>query len=376
MKTKVIILIISTPANIVLKLFSKSRNCQSTQSVITYISFYLCNSNTKHKLANGYDFGSPWKIGLQTLSLAEECLVSKSRVYANIVKLRAPERLCKETRSDALKDHCLTVAHKGVYKAGDILPHLNANDSIQLVFIGEMDKWKRVRKNWKECGTIVSTIQVRPRVVQQWLEVLSKVNPLYADVPIHDFDDDDIHTALLSIPELLLDNAHVSTDEQTLRIERSTVSSSAAGLGGATELDDNMNVRLQAPEDTDRSGLDSVFLGHLGDCTGDNEQTKRIVSGNSLLRGVESTLREAIRRSHGDTDADSNNPAPIELYNSSSPTSSSSLPCTSSSTNTPTVHRVEITREDEPICEFTNNDGLILGSFPWLFLFGAGIPTN
>ena len=83
-------------------------------------------------------------------------------------------------RSDALKGHCLTVAHNGAYKAGDILPHLNANDSIQLVFIGEMDKWNRVRKNWKESGTIVSAIQIRPRVIQQWLQVLLIVNPYLA----------------------------------------------------------------------------------------------------------------------------------------------------------------------------------------------------
>jgi predicted GNAT family acetyltransferase len=69
------------------------------------------------------------------------------------------------------------------------------------------------------------------------LQVLSIVNPLYADVPIHDFDDDDNVTALQQrIPELILENAHVTTDEQTLRIERSRVSSSAAGLGGAREL--------------------------------------------------------------------------------------------------------------------------------------------
>jgi predicted GNAT family acetyltransferase len=68
------------------------------------------------------------------------------------------------------------------------------------------------------------------------LQVLSIVNPLYADVPIHDFDDDDNVTALQRIPELILENAHVTTDEQTLRIERSTVTSSAAGLGGAREL--------------------------------------------------------------------------------------------------------------------------------------------
>jgi hypothetical protein len=96
-------------------------------------------------LACGCDYGSQWKIGLQTLSLAEECLISKSGVYANIAKLRPPERLSKETHSDALKGHCLTVAHKGAYKAGDILPHLTANDSIQLVFIGEMDRCARRR---------------------------------------------------------------------------------------------------------------------------------------------------------------------------------------------------------------------------------------
>jgi hypothetical protein len=307
--------------------------------------------------ARGYDFGAPWKIGLQTLSLAEECLISKCRVYATIVKLRPPERLSKDTRSDALKGHCLTVAHNGAYKAGDIMPHLNATDSIQLVFIGEMDKWNRIRKNWKENGIIVSTIQVRPRVIQQWLQVLVIVNPLYADVPIHDFDNSDTITALQGIPELILENAHVTTDEQTLRIERSTVSSSAAGLGGARELDDNVDDGLHAPEDTDRSGLDAVYLGHLGDCTGSNEPTKRNVSDNSILTGVAATLRDAIRNS-------SNNP------DSNVPTTSS-LPITTGS-----VHKVEITRKDTAIDEFSNNKELFLGSFPWLFLFGDGIPGH
>ena len=93
----------------------------------------------QYSVAAGFDFGSPWRLAtlLEPLSLAEKCLISKSRIYADIIKLRPPERISDEDcRSLALRGHVLAIPHKGVYQAAEILPRLSADDNIQLFFIG------------------------------------------------------------------------------------------------------------------------------------------------------------------------------------------------------------------------------------------------
>jgi hypothetical protein len=66
--------------------------------------------------------------------------------------------------------------HSGAVQAAAVLPRLTVDDHVHVVFIGDKDRWNNVKRNWREQGTILDRLQVRPEVIKIWLQVLKEVN--------------------------------------------------------------------------------------------------------------------------------------------------------------------------------------------------------
>jgi hypothetical protein len=92
-------------------------------------------------IANGYDYGGLWRSTMPELSLVEKCLIAKVRIYADVIKLRAPEQLSNRTRSHALKGHVIAMKHSGAVQAAAVLPRLTVGDHVHVVFIGDKDNF-------------------------------------------------------------------------------------------------------------------------------------------------------------------------------------------------------------------------------------------
>ena len=186
--------------------------------------------------------------------------------------------------------------------------------------------------------------------------ILVIVNPFYANVQIRDFANNDVQESLQQIPETILSTCVVCDDENVSRLEKQTSASSSSGAGTTRDGTDD----AENPGDSDRI-MDAVFVGRVGDSTGDDTILQRDVSDTTVLTALQRTLNDVNKSSRSDADiALETLPGQDEI-----------------DTNEPSTgnnHVLSIRRENNPICEFTSNDELMYGSFPWLFLFGSGVP--
>ena len=64
----------------------------------------------KLSIAGGVDFGLPSRIGLETLTLAEEYLIAQARLLVSIVKLVGSQ---PTSRQSAKRGHIITFPHNG-----------------------------------------------------------------------------------------------------------------------------------------------------------------------------------------------------------------------------------------------------------------------
>jgi hypothetical protein len=293
-------------------------------------------------VAKGVDFGCLYKSGLPELSLVEKCLVAQVRIYADIVKLRAPENLSDNTRLSALKGHCIAMRHTGALQVATVLPRLTVDDFIVVYFIGGKDQWKTICNNWKNNSVISNKLRVRPDVIMGWLNLWREVNPFYGNFPLLELTQLERDT-LLDIPEKLLAHAHVADDERTMRLERYSTSSTAP-----TVPDNNHSNTSNSPADSsivdeNERTLDSVLLDERdhGNPPGEAE----------VLQAV----RKALQMANDDT---------------------SCLNITDTNSDTAKVTRIEIKRDGVLLNEYTENHDIFYLAFPWLFPFGKGFPTN
>jgi hypothetical protein len=241
-----------------------------------------------YSIASGYDFGCIWRSALLELSMVEKCLISKVRLYADIVKLRASENLGHSTRMTALKGHVIAMRHDGARQAAELLPRLTVEDYIVVCFIGDKERWNNIRQDWKQHAVIADRIQVRPDVIMRWLNVFRQVNCQYTAIPILELTED-CRSQLLKIPEKILDNTHVLDDDISMRLERLSASSTAPTVpdhNNAHSCDSNDHAPVV---DENERTLDAVLLN---DFNSTNIVAKQSTEAN-LLRAVQNTLQKA-----------------------------------------------------------------------------------
>ena len=307
----------------------------------------------KISVANGYDFGCIWKSALTELTNVEMCLVAKVRIYSDIIKLRAPENLGSNTRMSALKGHVIAMRHTGAQQAAEVLPRLTIDDYVVVYFIGEKDRWNNIRRNWKLHSVLKDRLQVRLDVVAKWLNVFRAVNPLYRDIPYLELNDPEHRQLLLSIPEKILDNAHVTNDPLTERLERQSCSSTAPTVPDHNHLCQPDSADHSDIVDENERAVDSVLLN---DFSGDMPHAGTTPEGKTL-EAIQMTLNYA-------------------AYDSSEkdfPENDNGL-CHGQQSDP--IIPIAVERQGELLNEYTHNDELLYGAFPWLFLFGKGLCGN
>ena len=302
----------------------------------------------RFSVATGFDFGCTWRSHLRELSIVEKCLISKVRVYSNIIKLRAPDDCSDNTRMTALKGHVIAMKHNGSVQTVRCLPHLTVDDIVVVYFIGSKDRWNNIRSRWHLSPVISERLQVRIDVVMDWLNVLRVVNPLYRDVPLLQLDvaQRDI---LTSIPNRLLQNAHVTEDETTLRIERQSSASTAPTVPFQNNVHMTDNVDETTVEDENERAVDTVFLNDFLD-------TSRVSTEVEVLHALSDKLT-SIAKNLGPYDTENGGTDRLGV----------------ASHDISTATEVVVERQGDILNEFTQNDELLYGAFPWLYLFGKGV---
>ena len=127
------------------------------------------------------DFGCYQRLGLEPLSVMERHIISKYRLYSQIIKIESNTGRQTEHRQSSLKGCCILFDHDSPRIAKDLLSEKTMGEDICIQFVGpkgEYDKLLTRTKNSKS-----SHIFGRAWVVYQWMAVLKKLHCLYKSEP-------------------------------------------------------------------------------------------------------------------------------------------------------------------------------------------------
>jgi len=126
----------------------------------------------------------------------------------------------------ANQGHVITLEHDARFVPNRrVLPDVDLHGSLQVEFVGTRRQWDDLvgavdsERRRRFFGMFAQTLQVRVSVVLRWLQVLRRVNPLYADVEMR--NEGELH-ALEALPTGILDNVRISDNNVVVQVEAAT----------------------------------------------------------------------------------------------------------------------------------------------------------
>jgi hypothetical protein len=191
-----------------------------------YISAVKMKKIPKNSIAAGVDYGNSNRVReLQSLTIAEQYVISRGRLLVSIIKLSGQYA---EERQSGKIGHVVVFPQEGKGleeelrrclrpNGTEIFPrHEELEKSLSVSFVGTRQQWDALVPN--PSSRCFRDIMVRPDVVYKWLYVLKIFSPYYKDILIHDTPE--IRKKLEDIPEVLLKHATIITGESEIFIDR------------------------------------------------------------------------------------------------------------------------------------------------------------
>ena len=327
-------------------------------------------------IAAGVDFGVPSRIGLPPLSLAEQYVIARARLYASIVKLTAGN---SAEQQNFRKGHVITFPQQE--SADLIAEHARANnlnddgvyprieglrESISVLFVGAKAQWKSLvpDKSGHRLGH-VQELQVRSDVVMRWLRALKALNPYYKNITID--DSPETCAALDHVSDEIIRQADTDYSETAIAMDRIATAEYRTDCGlHAAEPKENLEMPSTGP-------LPSVFLHKSAhNTTGSNSAAAHVLKSVNMTLSDDGYLRaenEDYQDIVGDNDSQFRQDVKNRVMVSEDELSTAS---TSRMTELSTG-RVNIPVGNEPMNEFEENPNLQYSVFPFLFVLGRGL---
>ena len=289
-------------------------------------------------IANGVDFGNPDRLGLPELTLVEMYLLAPVRLYGSVIKLRPFE---KDGDVRILNGHLIAFLQLSANALSAIrseairYPRLDdVRRLITVSFLGDRGQLERML-NGGDCK-IPKDLTVRPDIVYQWLDALSVLNPELFPPGSIDIRTEVIETQMRELTQHLL--------TETINID-------AVGQKMNEELEsDTARVRFGTQQQAD----------DISDMFGPDSATRE---GEEGAGAAQPAIAATMLRGNADTLGGSTDTETAEILNA--------MRNVLSGGDRNTAHRIN--RDQEPMNEFTDNNRLILGAFPQLFLLGKGL---
>ena len=271
---------------------------------------------------------------MQSLTLVEKHLIALVRLYITEVKLVAPlGDSITATGSPSLIGNIICFPQDGPKAAAarllnpETFPWLdNILDIVNVTFIGTDKQYDRYMKHAFCCPEL----KIRGPVVISWLKMLKVTNPLYAGVFIDERPES--FTKLLQLADKILENVKRLTDNPSINVER-TLGSDIAGVrmhpsNNVNTLEENENLEGSTVLPPSKVAILTPIL--VTDSAGMDWLPKVNDEEAEILQQILDVI----------------NPIPAMKTSAI------------------------------PLNEFTENDRLILGAFPHLFLLGRGVPSD
>ena len=368
-----------------------------THCTILHKSAKRLRSMPKYAVANKYDFGD-WKKqpNLLELSFAEMIVICRVHTFMHVIKLiiRSPEDRVDTSSSSsssssssrdepaqkAITGHVIALEHEEnrVLRDNTSLPVQNFTDILMVALVGVNENVNSVvginrfaleRRRFLLRPEISKFLEVRAKNVENWLKYLKVVNYMYKHVVIPEFTNQ-LTTVLESIPNDILDNAVKINKKEDLIRESAAISSIArigddddAGISSvclsvppsrdlvATEAANAKNL-LNLMTDPEKAGEKGVY--NAIDITGEDEVAE---VGETLSEEKE---EEEIRRDEEEIRRDEEKEREEKEKKEKE-------------TREGRRSFINVGIQTTAMNEFTSNDIILYGRYPYLFLLGEGV---
>ena len=295
----------------------------------------------EYSIANGVDFGNPDRLQLPDLSLVEMYLLSPVRLYGSVIKLKAFE---KDGDVRVLNGHMIAFLQLSKHALAEIrtLQYPRVEDVRRLVsvsFLGDRGQVDRMLNGGD--SKIPRELTVRPDVVYKWLAALSVLNPELFPPENVIPRTEEIECRMLNLSREIMQDI-TPVDKVGQRMNEELESDTARVRFGTQQQMEDVDSAFQDDSGHSDSGcggqpMAASLLRSNADTIGNSS---RDVETSSILQAMRDVL--AGPQSGGESGN--------------------------------TVHR--ISREQNPVNEFTENKQLLLGAFPVLFLLGKGLKST
>ena len=323
-----------------------------------------------YSLANGVDFGKPWKIGLPAPTLIEELLITKNRLYVYIFKFTAG---LTEMSQSGKVGHVLVlpqtieaveITRQNMFQnkkmETKIFPRVQQFSKFAtVVFVGDKLRWECfIHENKKT----IQELFIRPEVVLLWCHALKSLHPSYKDDEV----DSSQHMVeqLILLSDALLADVTFIDNETDIRIEQlATSKQEDISLSNEDKpKSEDMCILTTSfitknhPASTDEhETASSVFKGLLKAFL-DADEIKSIPHEGSISNERNSIM---LARKDNETDKDCHHQSNEETGNMFN------------------EHvKIQVGVKRELTNEFQHNDELLYETFPFLFLLGKGLQSK
>ena len=267
-----------------------------------------------YSIANGHDYGRIGK--LPNLNFVTKNTISLVRLFGQTMHLNS------KTRSG----HTITFDSNGPQVCvSSMLEALDENCIPQVTFIGTKEKWRIEQKKYKNLYSISAT------AVFAWLDILSNINDMFLSKKISFSERESVKSRIAELNELIANSAIVTNDSIISKIDELK----SGDRYGSDESIQNNN-----------SNDDNMLLREV--C---------LVNDKKLFTNETSNIAKKL----------------VETLNLKSNTTKNSEDKNNSKENLLRNHIWPVERKDEPLCEWTENNLLFRGCFPYLFLRGCNM---
>ncbi len=311
----------------------------------------------QYSLSDGVDFGNMMYVysrydiyKIKPLTEVEKQVISKSRMYCEIIKLVSgnPDESSEQSR---LTGHVIVLPSDGPSEAATVLPNCEINEFVKVVFVGSSDKWKRKKETLQSGAVFNTNYSIRADNTFAWLKFLKALSYSYHTVHIDETHRNDNY--LENKVSELFKSARIIDSEEIIGVEKYTASDIA------NVVVNNVSSETSAPAEV-------VVVAT-------NKRTTRS-SAKPDVAPLVSIDADSTKVFPSSVDQDANMsellPAVCVMPNPINPLSDAEkVQNALISSLCVTVRRAN----NEPINEFTENDQLFYGTFPHIFPLGKGI---
>ena len=167
-------------------------------------------------VAAGVDFGCYRRAGLPELTLHEELILARVRLYFASVKLTSNtgDKVNQNTRS-AVKGNAILFQHDSLEVVSKIIDKEVLKKQLHLHMVDPSKNSDEMMKKMLKTTTLLA----RPWVLFQWIAVLREVNPYYKDIMLN-LEWDKMRKEIESLNKEIVDSADIIADHHAVHWEK------------------------------------------------------------------------------------------------------------------------------------------------------------